>query len=96
MLDQDGAGSTKADNGHAESAGASCPRSPNRRACRSWSASEAVDRAGSGAGAAGTSAQAVSICATFSSRSSAMEISRILNFCTLPVTVIGKPSTNLQ
>ena len=26
--------------------------------------------------------------------SSATEVSRILNFCTLPVTVIGKPSVN--
>jgi hypothetical protein len=45
--------------------------------------------------AAPAQAQAVSMAAAFSSPSSAMATSRILYFWTFPVTVIGKPSTNL-
>ncbi len=37
---------------------------------------------------------AVAIAAAFSNPSSSTASSRILNFCTLPVTVIGKDSTN--
>jgi hypothetical protein len=40
--------------------------------------------------------QAVLASAAVSRPSSAMETSRILNFCTLPVTVIGNSSTNRQ
>jgi hypothetical protein len=50
---------------------------------------------GSGARAAG-SAQAVLTRSAASRPSSATEVSRILNFCTLPVTVIGNSSTNFQ
>jgi hypothetical protein len=38
----------------------------------------------------------VRVPAACSRPSSAIEASRILNFCTLPVTVIGKASTNFQ
>ena len=41
-------------------------------------------------------AQAVRVSAASSRPSSATEVSRILNFWTLPVTVMGKASTNLQ
>ena len=44
----------------------------------------------------GFPAQAVSILVAPSRPSSATEVSRILNFCTLPVTVIGNSSTNRQ
>jgi hypothetical protein len=68
----------------------------DRRTYRSWSGSEALDRAGSGAGAGASSAQAVRVRSAASRPSSATEVSRILNFCTLPVTVMGKASTNRQ
>ena len=38
---------------------------------------------------------AVAIAAASPSPSSSIAVSRILNFCTLPVTVIGNESTNL-
>jgi hypothetical protein len=41
-------------------------------------------------------AYAVAIAAAAPSPSSSVAVSRILNFCTLPVTVIGKESTNLM
>src|SRR5205823_2680870 len=41
-------------------------------------------------------AYAVATAAAFSRPSSSTAVSRILNFWTLPVTVIGKPSTNFQ
>jgi len=40
--------------------------------------------------------QAVGVPAADSRPSSATDVSRILNFCTLPVTVMGNSSTNLQ
>jgi hypothetical protein len=47
-------------------------------------------------GAVHARAQAVSMREADFRSSSAMETSRILNFWTLPVTVIGKSSTNFQ
>ena len=41
-------------------------------------------------------AQAVCTLAALSSPSSSIALSRIRNFWTFPVTVIGKPSTNFQ
>jgi hypothetical protein len=47
-----------------------------------------------GATSAGVVRYAVAIAAASLSPSSSVATSRILNFCTLPVTVIGKESTN--
>jgi hypothetical protein len=68
----------------------------DRRTYRSWSGSEALDRVRSGAGPGGSSAQAVWVRSAVSRPSSATEVSRILNFWTLPVTVMGNSSTNRQ
>jgi hypothetical protein len=51
---------------------------------------------GAGRRRRGSLAQAVLVPAAASRPSSSTEVSRILNFCTLPVTVMGKASTNFQ
>jgi hypothetical protein len=48
------------------------------------------------AGASGTWAHAVLVPASVSRASSAIACSRILYFCTLPLTVIGHPSVTFQ
>jgi hypothetical protein len=52
--------------------------------------------AGAPAGTGRRNAQAVRVPAASSRPSSAIEVSRILNFCTLPVTVMGNSSTKRQ